>query len=156
MNHLNTRLTVEELESLSKACLECRLSKLQEKELEFILLSSDVSSPIIDEARETLALTTALASSSKPVQAAARRRPRLFKWIAAAACIAVVAGFGVRHIANTHTDSSIIIVFEDGKRLSADLAAKKAAETQAMCMMQLKKTMAEARQVQLESTKSLN
>ena len=44
-------LTLQELEQLSQAYVDCHLSRLQERELELVLISTPISSPVIDEAR---------------------------------------------------------------------------------------------------------
>ena len=50
-------LTLAELEMLAQAYLDCKLSRLQEKELEYVLMSCGLSSPLIDEVRECMALS---------------------------------------------------------------------------------------------------
>lgn len=44
-------LTLQELEQLSHAYVDCHLSRLQERELELVLIRTHISSPVIDEAR---------------------------------------------------------------------------------------------------------
>lgn len=161
MNDNNKILTVEELDALSKAYLECRLTKLEEKELELVLLSCNASSPIIDEARETMSATAEFEKT------APKRELPVFKTVrftraAAAVGFIMVMTFAValfrKNVGNTEnaTDSFAVAVYVDGERLSHEKAACKAAETQAMCMALLEQTVNKATTLQNENTKLLN
>lgn len=82
-------LTLAELEMLAQAYLDCKLSRLQEKELEYVLMSCGLSSPLIDEVRECMALSTLIASG-KP----AKKKRNIIRWVAAA-CVGAIAIFAV-------------------------------------------------------------
>ncbi len=155
-DRLYNNFTPEELDTLSKAYLECRLSKVQVKELELILSCCDVTSPIIDEARETMGIETVLGCAKLEKISSTTPKRRWAKWWSAAACIAVVALVGVINIVKGYDNDSNIVVFVDGKRLSSELAEKKAAETQAMCMAMLEETIETAQNIQNESIRFLN
>lgn len=149
--------TREELEVLSRAYLDCRLTRLQEKELELVLMSCAVSSPIIDEARETMAVAAAF---EKPQPSRKIKRApaiRWMRWCAAAACFAFVATFAVRmNNAASSENSMAVVVYVDGRRLSGDQAEKMALETQSRCMAMLERTVSNAQAVRDESMKILN
>lgn len=159
MNTDRNIFTKEELEALSRAYLDCRLTRLQEKELELVLLSIGISSPVIDEARETMAVATALESPAPRRRAKRFPAVRWMQWGAAAACFALVATFAVRmnHGAPACADSSMaVVVYVDGQRLSGDQAMRKAMETQSSCMAMLERTVSNAQAVKNESMKILN
>lgn len=159
MNPDRHTFTREELEILSRTYLDCRLTRLQEKELELVLLSCDISSPVIDEARETMAAQAALQSPAPRRKAKRFPAVRWMQWGAAAACFALVATFAVRmnHGALPEADSSVaIVVYVDGQRLSGEQAMRKAMETQSSCMAMLERTVNNAQAVKNESMKILN
>lgn len=159
MNPDKYTFTKEELEILSRAYLDCRLTKLQEKELEIVLLSCSFSSPVIDEARETMAAATTLSSPAPRRRVKRFTAVRWMRWGAAAACFSLVATFAVRmnHGAPACADSSMaVVVYVDGQRLSGEQAMRRAMETQSSCMAMLEKTVSSARAVEMEGMKILN
>lgn len=54
MNTDETKMTVQELDELCRLYMDCRLSVLEEKELEYILCHTTLSSPRIDDVRALL------------------------------------------------------------------------------------------------------
>ena len=86
-------LSLKELEILAQAYLECRLSRLQEKELELILYDTDVTSPVIEEARRTMGVSTLLAevrdTSGRTLLLPRRNRFAAAGWVAA--CVGMIA-----------------------------------------------------------------
>lgn len=161
MNIKSHKFSTEELEILSKAYLECRLSKVQEKELELVLLSYDISSPLIDEARQTMGITTMLESLAAKNAIKSRHRFGWLKWAGAAACIAIAIGIGIRQGQITpsihdNMNSKYFTVYIDGQLLSPELAQKTAVETQMACMALLEKTVRDAQSAQNESTRIIN
>lgn len=82
------RFTLQEIEQLCRAYMDCRLTRLQEKELELILLYCDLTSPIIAEVRVLMGLSTLMAVvKPKAIKSA---KLRVLKYISFAACIASV------------------------------------------------------------------
>ncbi|MDE6109778.1 MAG: hypothetical protein K2F72_05795 [Muribaculaceae bacterium] len=157
MNLDQNMFTKKELEALARAYLDCRLTKVQEKELEIVLSSCDVSSPIIDEARDTMLATTAIEACAPARDEKKTKRRVWFRWWAAAACIALAAGAAIpliRHAAASQgsLDSAPYIVYVDGKRLETDEAAAAALATQSECMAMMAKTINTAAALQAEST----
>lgn len=152
-------LTLEELEALAQAYLDCRLTRLEEKELELVLMSSGFSTPLIDEARETMGLTTAVAQVPRPKEVKARPRPRLL-WLrisVAAACLAlaVVTGYRLGR-SGVGEETAEVIVYVDGQRLSQDLAEVEAMKTQVMCMAMMEETVNTAMALQSEGEDLFN
>lgn len=117
-------LTLAELEMLSQAYLDCRLSRLQEKELEYVLMSCGLSSPLIDEVRECMALSTLIASG-KP----AKKKRNLIRWVAAA-CVGAIAIFAVAGLLDRHEPAdNYLCVIVDGDIVPEDKAMEIALET---------------------------
>lgn len=154
-------LTIEELEILSRAYLECRLSKIQEKELQLVLASVDFSSPVIQEARETMGIISEW-EAMKPIPRI-RRKPefKVLRWCAAAACVIVLIGVAVRlntsvGLINNVSEDSGITVWVDGRCLSEDEARKIAGEDQAICMARMEQSLRLAGEEQNECMKEIN
>lgn len=156
----NFNLTIEELDSLARAYLDCRLTKLEEKELELVLLSTGLSTPAIDEARETMGIVTTIASPAKPTKLIqSRRRQRWLRPLTVAASIAIVAAVAIGIFNKTtllNDNNESYTVYVNGNRLSGDLAQQKALETQAECMKLLETTTESALSVQKETIDYLN
>lgn len=156
----NINLTIEELDSLARAYLDCRLTKLEEKELELVLLSTGLSTPAIDEARETMGIVTTIASPAKPTKLIhSRRRQRWLRPLTVAASIAIVAAVAIGIFNKTtllNDNNESYTVYVNGNRLSGELAQQKALETQAECMKLLETTTESALSVQKETIDYLN
>lgn len=161
MNRDNKIFTAEELEALSKAYLDCRLTKLEEKELELVLLSCDASSPIIDEARETMGIMAAYEKATPQRHKHSYKTSR-FTRAAAAIGIMMLMSFAIAPLWKSteskedNADLFAVAVYVDGVQLSREKAVSKAEETQAMCMAMLEQTVNKATTLQTENTKILN
>lgn len=154
MKQNQNTLTREELEVLSRAYLDCRLAKFQEKELELVLLSTDISSPVIDEARETMGISTMLESAVPPRRKKSLFRSRWMGWSAAAVALAVVGGMALRTNMQggvTSESEYDVIVYVDGQRLDCEQALEEAMTTQAQCMAMLDNTTAKVASLQNKS-----
>lgn len=150
-------LTLEELEALAQAYLDCRLTRLEEKELELVLMSGGFSTPLIDEARETMGLTTAVAQVPQPKEVKARPRLLWLRISVAAACLAlaVVTGYRLGR-SGVGEETAEVIVYVDGQRLSPDLAEVEAMKTQVMCMAMMEETVNTAMALQSEGEDLFN
>lgn len=128
-------LTLQELEELSRAYLDCRLSRTEEKELELLLYTFGASSPVIREARASMGIETLIAAS--PVRL--KRRPWL-RWIAGvAACAMALLGIAitVRLIPREPEPEAYVCVIVDGRVLSPGEAERTAAEIQSHSLAML-------------------
>lgn len=115
-------LTLQEIEQLCQAYLDCRLSRLQEKELELVLLCSNHTTPIITETRSLMGLTAIMAH---PIaNAIMKTKWRLFKYAGIAACIAMIAisagYYFMDHQSEVHEHDVFVSV--DGKELTGYVA----------------------------------
>lgn len=145
-------LTLEELEILAQAYLDCRLSRVQEKELELVLYDTDLSSPVIDEARRTMGVTTLMEAGHTPRRTLRlKQRRRWFgaaTWAAASVGVLAVASllyFTRGAFPSDNRDGEYVSVYVDGKPLSREDALAEAAMSQAASMAMMEQMLAEAK-----------
>ena len=119
-------LTLNDLEQLAQACLDCQLTRLEEKELELVLASSPLSSPSIDEAREQMALTSLMAASHSRRRMAKRR---FLRFGSIAACLAALIIGGTLMTAPTEPQVSYYVCI-NGQELHGEAAKRYALETE--------------------------
>ncbi|MBD5220260.1 MAG: hypothetical protein HDS72_08560 [Bacteroidales bacterium] len=151
---MNEELTLQELEELSRAYLDCRLSRAEEKELELLLLSTPISTPILREARNAMGIESLLAAVP-----AGHRRRRRYRWLLrAAACAAILVASAVMiHLARQPAaGGDYVCVVVDGHELAVDQAARAAAEIQRNSMAMLAEAMQEASADQTASLSTMN
>lgn len=143
------KLTAEELDLLAKAYLECRLSKLREMELAMALGESTLSTPAIEEARESLGLELGLAAaihesgSGRQLSGAARRKKPFAVFLRVAACVAAVfvIAFTVKMAVSADDSDSCLAVYVDGAKVSSEVEARKIAESvEKECMAMLRES----------------
>ena len=106
-------ITVDEAEKLCQLYMDCQLSVLEETELEYVLMKSELDSPLINETR-------ALMGISRSVNLQTKKKSLFVTWgWRAAACIAILIGCAVllwNHITNK-TDT---IAYVEGTEISVD------------------------------------
>lgn len=122
-------LTLNDLEQLAQAYLDCQLTRLEEKELELVLASSPLSSPSIDEAREQMALTSLMAASHSRRRMAKRRFLRFLRFGSIAACLAALIIGGTLMTAPTEPQVSYYVCI-NGQELHGEAAKRYALETE--------------------------
>ncbi len=94
-------ITVEEAEQLCRLYMDCQLSVMEETELEYVLMQSELDSPLLRETR-------ALMGISRSVNLQAKKKRLFVAWgWRAAACVAVLIGCAVllRNHITTETDA---------------------------------------------------
>lgn len=137
----NEQFSLQELETLARAYLDCRLSRLQEKELEYVLSFTGLSSEVIDEARESLGICSLIsaAGNHEREKAHARKRPGVYfrKWGSVAASLVIITAAAVIFLSRRDGHSSFSgisgysYVCIDGKEITghdADRIADKSRE----------------------------
>lgn len=133
-------LSLQETEELCRLYLECRLSLLEERELQYVLSKMSYSSPVIDETRESMAaegllLTLNTDSHRNRRSGTVRRWLRWSAGIAASVTVLFAVSLfitgrgetgaeGKESIATLGTGLSkgepgIVIAYEGGRRLSS-------------------------------------
>ena len=79
-------ITIEEAEQLCRLYMDCQLSVLEETELEYVLMRSELDSPLLHETR-------ALMGISRSVYLQAKKKSLFVAWgWRAAACVAILIG----------------------------------------------------------------
>lgn len=113
-------LSQQEIEKLCLAYMDCQLSLLQEKELELVLMDSDLTSPIIAETRALMALSSQMAQSYVASTGKPKITQRFFQWASVAVSVALVAFCSTFYITTTLTreNPEEIHAFVDGKYLA--------------------------------------
>ncbi len=146
MKDQDTILTFQETEELCRRYIDCQLSVLEEKELQYVLGYLQYDSPVIQEARESMMAEGLLSKlqSNKHIPTKTHR----FKWkrltagIAASVVITVVSITFVlknhksndllsdNHITPELSTKDYILAYQNGKRLSHEEAIKAADESE--------------------------
>ena len=128
----NEKLTYQEIEQLCQAYMDCQLSRLQEKELELVLLCSDLNSPIIAEVRALMGLSTLMAITNPETKVIKKAKPRVLKYSGIAACIAIIllcTGYLFRVTRSTEINGDVYVCV-DGKVLTGQTAQIVARDTE--------------------------
>lgn len=132
MKHHDEQFTIEEVESLCLLFQDCKLSVLEETELEYVLMHCDFDSPVITETKELMAISR----SVKLVEAKKPRKPILAWTIRVAACAAIMLGVvAVFRYSSLNAESEYCIVYVAGERAS-DKVAHEIAEADVAKMQQ--------------------
>lgn len=148
-------LTLLEIEKLCRAYMDCRLSRLQEKELELVLLCSDLNSPIIAEVRLLMGLTSLMSVTDTNVK---KPKFRIIKYTGIAAAIAAVAFCSIslfRTFSPAETDSDIYVC-ADGKILTGYVAQTVANDSQEETMSMFKAIIEDAQNKQRLTEQYMN
>ncbi len=150
-------LTLRETEQLCRMYLDCQLSVLEERELQYILGKVAYRSEVIDEAREAmlaegLVLRASEVSEISEIPKTERKRPRLRRIAliaGAAAAVTILLGLPVA-IGTFTPDSgeSVVIAYEGGRKLGGEASRKMAGES--MKHAESLMAMAEAREREAE------
>lgn len=163
-------LSKEELEILAQSYLDCKLTRLQEKELEWVFLNSPLSSPLIDECRKAMRVENLLDSpqSSKsayecPKPAHFRIRPIVYKLSAAASVVLIIACSVIlftRAWLKNDTSSALsdidVSVYVHGKVLNPNDALSRAIATQQQSMAMLAEIKNQAQNTEINAIQDIN
>lgn len=106
-------ITVEEAEKLCQLYMDCQLSVLEETELEYVLMTSELDSPLINETRALMGI-----SRSVNLQTKKKRLFMTWGW-RAAACVAIIIGCAVL-LRNHITNKTDTIAYVEGTEISVD------------------------------------
>ena len=106
-------ITLEEAEQLCRLYMDCQLSVLEETELEYVLMQSELDSPLLRETRALMGL-----SRSVNLQAKKKRLFVTWGW-RAAACAAILIGC-VALLRNHITTETDAIANKEGVELSVN------------------------------------
>ena len=119
-------ITIEEAEQLCRLYMDCQLSVLEETELEYVLMQSELDSPLLHETR-------ALMGISRSVNLQAKKKRLFVAWgWRAAACAAILIGCAalLRNHITSETDAiankeGVVLSVENTKGIAQSEATKK-------------------------------
>lgn len=149
-------LTIQEIEQLCQAYLDCCLSRQQEKELELVLLCTDYTTPIISETRSIMGLSTLI--SHYKTNVIKKTKPRIFKYAGIAACVATIALSLLYILLDSQPieDVNEVYVFVDGKELTGYVAQTVSNETEEETMNMYRSIIKEVEDEQRLSEQYMN
>lgn len=117
MKEHDIKLTLQETEQLCRLYMDCKLSVLEETELQYVLGELPYSSPCIDEVRMLMGLSLKRSIIRKTVSPPYLRRI-LTLTIGMAASIALLIGFFGSGPKSHNAPDNYIVAYENGHRLS--------------------------------------
>lgn len=127
-----TYLSKDETEQLCSLYMECRLSRLEEAELEYVLEYLPYSSPIIDEVRSLMRVSLSCSIGEKVHQTkncSQNRKKMTLRILITAASFLLLLSVGIPIFLHFKNQSEIYCqVFTNGKELSRDKALTVAEE----------------------------
>lgn len=158
MNHY-PHITPQEADCLAKLYLECRLTRLQEAELEYILASQPYDSPNIRQVRSIMTPILTLSTATRPSQRHAKSSHQALRIlnIAAAVAILICAATLWVYIPNTHqSDVSYTEVYINGTSLAPEKAELYARRIEAASMALLLHTQLSSQSAQQQALTDMN
>lgn len=120
------KLTLQETEQLCRLYMDCKLTVLEETELQYVLGKETYSSPCIDEVRMLMGVCLSLDIKECSKKRLAWFNRRSMVWIAASVTILFAAGitlFNNRAI-NDNYSSGIYIAYANGQKVSQELSVR--------------------------------
>ena len=141
-------ITIEEAEQLCRLYMDCQLSVLEETELEYVLMRSELDSPLLHETR-------ALMGISRSVYLQAKKKSLFVTWgWRAAACVAILIGC-VALLRNHVTTEKDAITNKERTELSVNTTKEIAKSEAAKKEPQESKVKTEER-VEIEATQAVS
>lgn len=125
-------ITLEEAEQLCRLYMDCQLSVLEETELEYVLMQSEIDSPLISETRTMMGI-----SRSVILQTSKKHLFLTWAW-RVAACVAILIG-SIALLQNHITSEADCIAYVEGTEVSGE-RAKVIAEADVARMEQFMQT----------------
>ena len=122
MKEQDVKLTLQETEQLCRLYMDCRLSVLEETELQYVLGKLPYSSPCIDEVRMLMGLTISKNAAKSSTNKTRFWRSRAVISIAASVSILLIAGITLfrNQSINEHNPSEMYIAYADGHKVSQE------------------------------------
>lgn len=132
MRSFEEHISLAEAEELCRLYLDCRLSLVEEAELEYLLGKLRYDSPVISEARESMGIETLCRARIRHERKRIRRYRRIGVSAAAVLMLALTASMVLRFqspqsSSATHGAASpenVLIAYEGGHRLEGEEAYK--------------------------------
>lgn len=108
-------ITVEEIEQLCRLYMDCRLSVLEETELEYVLLRSEMDSPLINDTRMLMKISRQV---NRPMP---RKNLLLTWWWRVAAAVVFLIG-SIALLQNRTTSETDCIAYVEGIEVGGEEA----------------------------------
>lgn len=160
MNHY-PHITQQEADCLAKLYLECRLTRLQEAELEYILASHPYDSPNIREVRSIMTPVLTLSAATHTPRRHVKSRPPVSLILSIAAAVAILICAATLWLCNpqtTRTDSlyTHTEVYIDGAPLAPEKAELYARKVEAASMALLLQAQLSSQSAQQQALTDMN
>ena len=122
-NHI---LSLQETEELCQMFLDCRLSVLEERELEYLLSRLEYNSSIIEEVRNLMGIELGIAEEATTIGESKSSRSffNYKTYISVAASILFIIGIGLHYPSESSQVDSYYIAYADGHRLKGEDAKR--------------------------------
>ena len=128
MKEQDNKLTLQETEQLCRLYLDCRLSVLEENELQYVLTKVDHNSPLIDDVRGMMGIKTKELHTGpyRSISSGKRRFPRLALYLGITASLAILFCVGISFLHDSSnlqdTGHDYYVAYADGHRLNDEAA----------------------------------
>lgn len=126
MKEQDEKLTLQETEQLCRLYMDCRLSVLEETELQYVLGKLPYSSPCINEVRLVMGLTIPHETFKTKKKAFGFLRNRTAISIAASFTVLFVTGIALLHnqSASEQSPTGLYTAYADGHKVSQEQAVR--------------------------------
>lgn len=118
-------LSLEETEQLCRLFMECKLTLLEEAELQYVLGKLSYSSPVIEESRKIMDISLAyeLKRTERAITKPNEKKKFIRKILFAAASVAILLSVGIPTYLHFKQESDLYCqVFSNGQEVSGDKA----------------------------------
>lgn len=128
MKERDSKLTLQETEQLCSLYIDCKLSVLEETELQYVLSKTDYHSPLIDDVRTLMGIELSAANKTfekvEPQKKQTWTKRAFYSGIAASIVILLGVGLSIYHTSSTSHNSSApyYLAYANGHRLSDEEA----------------------------------
>lgn len=126
MKEHDVKLTLQETEQLCRLYMDCRLTVLEETELQYVLGKMPYSSPCIDEVRMLMGVSVPMNVKESP--------KRKFGWFSRKAAIGIAASVTILFVGgltlfnnpavNDKDSSGVYIAYANGQEISHELSVQ--------------------------------
>ncbi len=124
MKEHDVKLTLQETEQLCRLYMDCRLTVLEETELQYVLGKMPYSSPCIDEVRMLMAVAIPMNVKESPKRKFGWFSRRVASGIAASAAILFAVGVALFNDRDDSYSSGIYTAYANGQEISHELSVQ--------------------------------
>jgi len=126
MKEHDVKLTLQETEQLCRLYMDCRLTVLEETELQYVLGKMPYSSPCIDEVRMLMGVSIPMKAKVSSKKRSGRFNRKMVIGIAASVTILFTAGLALFSIwtVNDNDSQNVYIAYANGMEVSEELSVQ--------------------------------